>query len=273
MAAETASATSHDFSSAKRTMLRNDSDRDWEKLGATDPYWAVLTDDKFHKDSLSPENIAQFFARGEQDVANVFAAVEKCITPDFRPARALDFGCGVGRLVIPMARRSGEVVGVDVSDAMLAEARRNVERAGVANAEFVQGDDALSRVSGEFDFIYSYIVLQHIPVSRGEAITRRLLALLRSGGVGALHYTYATGLSPKSRLLLWTRMNVPFANPALNLLLGRKLSHPIMQLNEYSVSRLLRILQDAGCSNVHGILTDHQGPRGVMLLFSRGQSR
>lgn len=250
-------------------MLRNDPDRDWEKLGATDPYWAVLTDDSFHRDSLTPENIAEFFARGEQDVANVFAAIEKCIAPDFRPARALDFGCGVGRLVIPMARRCAEVVGVDVSDAMLGEARRNADRAGVANAEFVQGDDALSRVTGKFDFVHSYIVLQHIPVRRGEAMTRRLLELLEPGGVGALHYTYATGLSATSRALLWARMNVPLANPALNLLLGRKPAHPVMQLNEYSINRLLGILQGAGCRDVHGILTDHQGNLGVMLLLQK----
>lgn len=250
-------------------MLRNDSDRDWEKLGATDPYWAVLTDERFHADTLTADNIAEFFARGERDVAAVFAAIEKCIVQDFRPARALDFGCGVGRLVIPMAKRSGEVVGVDVSDAMLSEARRNAERAGAATASFVKGDDALSGIEGKFDLVHSYIVLQHIPVARGEAITRRLLELLVPGGVGALHYTYATGLSPKSRVLLWTRMNVPLANAALNLMLRRKAAHPVMQLNEYSVSRLLRILHEGGCSNVHAILTDHQRNLGVMLLFQR----
>ncbi len=250
-------------------MLRNDSDRDWEKLGATDPYWAVLTDESFHKDSLSPANIAQFFLRGEHDVASVFAAIEKCITSGFRPVRALDFGCGVGRLVIPMSRLCGQVVGVDVSDAMLAEARKNAERADVTNAEFVKGDDALSKVEGKFDFVHSYIVLQHIPVSRGEAITRRLLDRLEPGGVGALHYTYATGLSSKSRFLLWARMNLPLANPALNILLRRAPSHPVMQLNNYSVDRILGILQDAGCTEVHAILTDHQGNRGVMLLFRK----
>lgn len=250
-------------------MLRNDSDRDWEKLGATDPYWAVLTDERFHADTLTPENIAEFFARGERDVAAVFAAIEKCIVPDFRPARALDFGCGVGRLVIPLAKRSGEVVGVDVSDAMLSEARRNAERAGATNVAFVRGDDDLSNVRGKLDLVHSYIVLQHIPVARGEAITRRLLDLLEPGGVGALHYTYATGLSSRSRFLLWARMHVPLANPALNVLLRRPPSHPVMQLNEYSVSRLLAILQEGGCESVHGVLTNHQGNRGVMLLFRK----
>lgn len=248
-------------------MLRNDSDRDWEKLGATDPYWAVLTDENFHRAALTPENIAQFFASGEQDVARVFAAVETCIAPDFKPPRALDFGCGVGRLVIPMAKRCAQVVGVDVSTAMLGEARQNADRAGVTNVNFVQGDDELSRVRGRFDFVHSYIVLQHIPVARGEAITRALVGLLEPGGVGALHYTYATGLSTRSRFLLWARMHVPLANPALNVLLRRAPSHPVMQLNEYSVGRLLGILHDAGCTDVHVLLTDHQGNRGAMLLF------
>lgn len=249
--------------------LRNDSDRDWEKLGATDPYWAVLTDDRFHSSTLSDDNIAQFFARGEQDVAAVFATIEKCIRSDFRPSRALDFGCGVGRLVIPMARRCGEVIGVDVSDAMLAEARRNAARAGVANAAFVKSDDRLSQVSGTFDFVHSYIVLQHIPVNRGEVVTKKLLELLRPGGVGALHYTYATGLSAKSRGVLWARKNVPLANATLNVILGRKPSHPVMQLNNYSIDRLLSMLQDAGCADVHAVLTDHQGNRGVMLVFQK----
>lgn len=250
-------------------MLRNDSDRDWEKLGAADPYWAVLTDERFHAATLTPENIAQFFARGEQDIAGVFESIRKFVAPEFSPARALDLGCGVGRLVIPMSRRVTEVVGVDVSEAMLSEARQNAGRAGVTNATFVKGDDTLSRVTGDFDFVHSYIVLQHVPVPRGEVITRRLLSRLRPGGIGALHYTYATGLSPRSKMLLWTRMNVPFANPVLNLLLRRKPSHPVMQLNEYSVNRLLAILQDAGCDRVHALLTDHQGNRGVMLLFQK----
>jgi len=64
-------------------------------------------------------------------------------------------------------------------------------------------------------------------------------------------------------------MKVPFVNPVLNMMLGRKPSAPIMQLNDYSMDRMLGILQDAGCTEVHAILTDHQGNRGVMLLFQK----
>src|SRR5687768_3754620 len=199
-------------------MLRNDSDRDWESLGTTDPYWAVVTDDRYRFHNLTAENIAQFFATGERDVANVFAAIGKHITPDFAPARTLDFGCGVGRLAIPLAARCGEVVGADVSEAMLAEARFNAERRNASNVFFVRSDDALSQVAGKFDFVHSYIVLQHVPVSRGERITRRLIELLAPGGVGALHYTYDTRLPARSRVAHWVRTSVPFADAALNLM-------------------------------------------------------
>jgi ubiquinone/menaquinone biosynthesis C-methylase UbiE len=250
-------------------MLRNDSDRDWETLGATDPYWAVITEASYHAPSLTPENMARFFASGERDIAALFAAIEKYVTPGFAPSRALDFGCGVGRLVIPMAGRCGHVTGVDISDAMLAEARRNAALRHIDNVSFVKSDDMLSQVGGFFSFVHSYIVLQHVPVRRGERMTKKLLELLSPGGVGALHYTYETRLPVRSQAVLWARTRVPFADAALNLIRHRKRSHAIMQLNEYSLNRLFSIIQDAGCDKVHAMLTDHGGPRGAMLLFQK----
>ena len=46
---------------------------------------------------------------------------------------ALDFGCGVGRLVLPLARRYRTVVGIDISDAYIAEAVRNRDKHGLTN--------------------------------------------------------------------------------------------------------------------------------------------
>ncbi|MFC4359336.1 class I SAM-dependent methyltransferase [Halobium salinum] len=57
-------------------------------------------------------------------------------------ARVLDLGCGTGQLSIPLAPSVGQVVGVDPNEAMLEEARRGAEAAGVDNAEWVVGSDA-----------------------------------------------------------------------------------------------------------------------------------
>ena len=249
-------------------MAINDSDRDWEALGKRDPYFAVLTAPEFHG-ALTKETRQKFFASGEAHVDTIFSIVKQSLDPSFAPRRALDFGCGVGRLLIPIAARCQEVVGVDVSPSMLAEARRNCDEAGVTNVRLVQGDDEVSGVSGQFDLVHSYIVLQHIPVDRGERIVRRLASLIGEDGVGVIQAPYTTGRKEiLGRTIYWARMHLPGARQILNLALRRSPSAPVMQMNAYSVTRLVDLLRDAGCADIHVRFSDHDGARGV-LLFAR----
>jgi len=244
----------------------NNSDKDWERFGKTDPYFAVLTAPEFHG-RLSDTERAKFFQSGEDHIEAILSIVRDRFDPAFAPARALDFGCGVGRLLLPLAQRCREVTGVDVSPSMLAEARRNCDAAGARNVRLVQSDDDLSALDGEFDFVHSYIVLQHIPVERGEKIVRKLASKLAAGGVGMFHVPYTDGRKRlSSRALYWLRMNVPGGKMALNLLRGRNPAAPVMQMNEYSVTRLLDILWGEGCGEVVVRFSDHSGARGVLLF-------
>jgi 2-polyprenyl-3-methyl-5-hydroxy-6-metoxy-1,4-benzoquinol methylase len=99
-------------------LLTNDSDQDWERLARTDPYFAVLTEPQYCGKPSEIER-AEFFRTGEAHVAEVLSIIRSRLHPTFAPARALDFGCGVGRVLIPLAARCREVTGVDVSPAML----------------------------------------------------------------------------------------------------------------------------------------------------------
>ena len=57
--------------------------------------------------------------------------------------RVVDLGCGIGPTSLEIARRvgpDGAVVGVDISEEMLAGARRAAERAGLSNVSFVLAD-------------------------------------------------------------------------------------------------------------------------------------
>jgi SAM-dependent methyltransferase len=250
--------------------LTNDSDRDWELLGQTDPYFAVLTAPQYRGD-LSVADRAEFFRSGEAHLAHVLSIIRSRLDPTFTPARALDFGCGVGRVLIPLAAQCRDVTGVDVSAAMLAEARRNCDAAGALNVKLLPSDDALSAVEGEFDLVHTFIVLQHVPIGRGEHIVRELAAHLAHGGVGVFHVTYARALTqPIRRLLYWARTRVPGAHWALNLARGRPAKAPLMQSNRYSVTRLLDILLRQGCGEVHVRFSDHQGNRGVLLFARKG---
>ena len=248
--------------------LINNSDKDWERFGKTDPYFAVLTAPEFHGRLSAPER-AKFFQSGEAHIDTILSIIRERLDPSFAPMRALDFGCGVGRLLLPLARRCRHVTGVDVSPSMLAEAQRNCDAAGANNVALVQGDDDLSAVEGQFDFVHTYIVLQHIPVERGEKLVRKLAAKLLPGGVGMFHVPYSAGRKrPVKKVLYWLRVNVPGGKWALNLLRGRALRSPVMQMNEYSVTRLLDTLWNEGCSEMHVRFSDHDGARGV-LIFAR----
>jgi 2-polyprenyl-3-methyl-5-hydroxy-6-metoxy-1,4-benzoquinol methylase len=143
-------------------------DRDWEKWGASDPYYGVYSLDKFRINNLSEQSRDEFFRSGEEHIKGVFDTIWRVFEKDFTPRRSLDFGCGVGRLVLPLAQRSGHVLGVDISPSMLAEAQKNCTK--LQNCSFALTDGKLSEAIGTFDLVHSFIVFQHIPQDRGQRI-------------------------------------------------------------------------------------------------------
>jgi SAM-dependent methyltransferase len=222
---------------------------------------------------MDPESRRRFFESGRAHLDEVLQTVHRHLDPAFRPPRALDFGCGVGRVTIPLAAVVSSVVGVDVSPSMLREAAENCKREGRSNVTWVLADDALSGVTGRFDFIHSFIVFQHIPPRRGEAILRRLIELLDSGGIAALHFTYRTRGSRLRAVRRWIRGSVPLVHPLLNLIQGRNMGDPLMRMHDYRLDRLFRILQETGCETCVVRFTEHGPHLGVILFFRRLTTR
>jgi len=77
--------------------------------------------------------------------------------------KALEIGCGPGRLMLPMSRHFGEIHGVDISEEMVRLAREKL--AGIPHAFIhrTNGTDLAGFTDETFDFVYSYAVFQHIP--------------------------------------------------------------------------------------------------------------
>lgn len=220
-------------------MLRQDHGRQWELFGQKDPYYGVLTHEQFKRDALGDEARRRFFASGDEQFDDLLADARSLAGPDFSAGRVLEYGCGVGRLLIPAARQADRVVGVDVSTSMLDEARRNCEAAGVGRPELVTPD----RLPGEtdFDFVYSFAVLIHVPRRTGEAIIAKLARLLRPGGVGAFNVV----LRAQPHLAGFNAvMKFPLAHNLLNLVRGREWSYPHMQMNVYGLNRIALILRE-----------------------------
>jgi SAM-dependent methyltransferase len=239
-------------------------DSAWEEWGRRDPYFGVITNPKYRRVGMSQDAKREFFDDGALLVNYLMARIKKHIDPKFAPNKALDFGCGVGRLLVPLAGIAEEVVGLDVSPSMLEEARRNCDDRQLGNVRFLLSDDDLSALTDTFDLICSFIVFQHIPVQRGRAIFDKLLRHLRPGGVGAIHLTYS-----KIRFALSHGMPPPeLSSTATTPQSVRTNEDPEMQMNPYNLNEILFLAQCRGVQRTYVEFSDHGGELGVFLFFS-----
>jgi len=226
-------------------------DDEWEKWGRSDPYYGVTTSSEYLGQHLSDKNWNEFFQSGVELTKVVFPIIEKHFRENWTPKVAVDFGCGVGRLAIPLAKRCQRVIGIDVSEAMLRETRANAEKTGTANIEFIKGDDGLTLLSKPFDYFQSFHVFQHIPVTRGMRILQQLVTHLQPEGVGIVHVPFLDSANRSHKMINWMQANMPFIHGVVNILKRRPWGWPVMQMNVYSVNALLAMLSANGCSNVY----------------------
>jgi SAM-dependent methyltransferase len=128
-------------------------------------------------------DLDEFLATGVAELDAIMATAERLGLPE-RRMRALDFGCGVGRVTVPLADHFAQVTGVDISASMLELAGEL--SAGRPNCAFrlVAGDGALAFGDQSFDLVYCSRVLQHLPDR--QAILRAITELLRVLGPGGL---------------------------------------------------------------------------------------
>jgi SAM-dependent methyltransferase len=244
-----------------------DSDKHWIRFGQFDPYLrTVKTLDPYKLDPNLPRGIEYYFESGERYIADLFREIDRYVSPGFKPKRAVDFGCSVGRIAVPLAARCETMIGVDIAPEALAEAEKNAAHFRVTNAQWLLSDDQLSRVSEPIDLFHSYNVLQHLPVARGLAIIHRALELLRPGGVIAVHVPYADLASGTRRAINWAQAHVPGVGQVANLVRGRAFDYPLMLMNPYDIGSILSLLRARGCEQAHCRFIDQQRYPGVIVM-------
>lgn len=222
------------------------SSTEWNELGEREPYFAVLTEERFLRDRV---DLDAFYATGEADV--------DLLLGDFPARSALDFGCGVGRLTRELARRVPEVVGVDAAPSMLRLAREAVPSATFA-------EEIPDR---RFDFVCSLIVFQHIPVAGGMAILDRLLAI---AGKAALHFTFRRPGGALRRLARRIRAGLPLVHRIASRLEGDRRGLPYMQMNEYDRDAVLERFRAQGFGPPRLVPTNHGGIEGAIVIATKG---
>ena len=151
----------------------------WEKLGASDPYWAVLTNPNKKGGKW---NRTDFFSTGENEVNNLLTKV-KDLGIEVKFGTVLDFGCGVGRLSRTLAARFSKVIAIDVSRSMLNEAQKANQHIG--NIDFIHNiaEDLSIIPEDSIDCLYTNLVLQHMPKKRQVIYIREFCRVLRPKGI------------------------------------------------------------------------------------------
>jgi SAM-dependent methyltransferase len=160
-------------------MNLRDLQKNWEHMGRNDPLWAIITSDEKRGGKWDAK---EFFALGQREVADVmqYAAALRL---DLVTRRALDFGCGVGRLTQPLAGYFEKVDGVDIAPSMI-ELARTYNRHGDRVEYHLNASGNLELFAdGTFDFIYTNITLQHMEPRHSKCYLKEFLRLLTPQGI------------------------------------------------------------------------------------------
>ncbi len=250
-------------------MFRDNTDKSWEILGKTAPYYGVLTSNKYRDDNINDEAKALFFKSGQEHMIGLLNRVQLKLGTVLKGS-ALDFGCGVGRLIFPLAELGfSRVVGIDVSESMLKEAKGNAEKFRLRNISLLLSDDSLSNIEGCFDFIHSFIVFQHIPVTRGERIIRQLIDRLSPGGVAALQMPFARKVGLVRKSANFVRVHILPLHILANVIQKKPWREPPMQMNRYNMNSLLQIAHDCGVRDATIELIFESGNLGAYLFLKK----
>ncbi len=220
--------------------------RNWDLLGRADPLWAIVFDRSKRGNRWRPE---EFFATGRREVTRLLADLDRTGVP-VRGCRALDFGCGAGRLTQALAEHFDEVDGVDIAPSMLALAERHNRHGERCRYHLNAGGDLALFADATFDLACSLLVLQHVSNRYARGYLAELLRVLRPGGV------LVVGLPSHPRPSLRGRLFALLPNGALNM--WRRLRYRrrgVMELYGLRRDEVVELLGAAG-GRVVAVLPD-----------------
>jgi SAM-dependent methyltransferase len=170
--------------------MQNDIDRlsrQWEKLGRVDPRWAVLADNDRRNGGWDD---ASFFRTGREVVSDSLDFVRAIGASPARTNRALDFGCGVGRLSRALAEHFDRVDGVDVAASMVAQAEASNPAQDRISFHVNAESDLRLFANDTFDLVFSFITLQHIPTPLALSYVREFVRVTARGGTVVFQAPY-----------------------------------------------------------------------------------
>jgi 2-polyprenyl-3-methyl-5-hydroxy-6-metoxy-1,4-benzoquinol methylase len=153
----------------------------WNQAATGDAMFNIITDPAKANGGWTSE---EFFAHGQDEIDRAMERLADLV--DIRLGRALDFGCGLGRLTQALTDWFGKVEGVDVSEEMVIRAREHNEHDVVTFHHNARADLGMFK-DRTFDLVYSMIVLQHMPQDMQHGYVGEFFRVLKPGGVAMFH--------------------------------------------------------------------------------------
>lgn len=154
----------------------------WSRLGEEEPYWGVLTNERYKSGRMDDDALADFRSSGLETASLIDSAIQRGI-PSTVGGTCVELGCGVGRVTRYLASRFEKVIAIDISPGNLTICEKYMENEGITNVETVllKSLDDLNLIE-YFDWFFSVIVLQHNSPPIQRKILEALLPRIRSGG-------------------------------------------------------------------------------------------
>ena len=168
--------------------------QEWEHLGATEPYWSVVTQPQYYQAEFATHS-EQFYTSGKYSADVFLAALRRCGVNPAQLDLCLEVGCGVGRVTWALAAAFNKLIAADISRHHLNIAESYLGGNGVHNVEYQHWQTVHAiRQLPKLCAILSVITLQHNPPPVMAWMLKELLGKLRPGGVACIQFpTYRNG--------------------------------------------------------------------------------
>jgi len=225
--------------------------KNWEGLAQNDAMWAVLTDPSKKNQQWDETS---FFETGVKEINFVMAHLH---SNGWQPPEglALDFGCGVGRLTRALGEHFDEVIGIDVSPTMIKKAKQLNQPYPNLMFKLNQTSNLDLLTDKTLSFIYTSIVLQHIPVPAAMDFISAFLDKLQKGGILVFQLPIQDNRKLSLIAQIKEKLKIGEKLAALNL---RKKYY--MEMNVFDDNQIKKIIKTHDAVLLERPLTNHTLP-------------
>ena len=226
------------------------SNTEWRYWGESDPLYGVAAWEGREKDGSSPWTDDDFYQLGEKDWADFLEHWQKY---GLNPGLCVEIGCGAGRLTMFMAEHFHRLEALDISEAMIRYAQKNIQSPNLVfhlvEGSGIPGSDAT------VDAVFSTHVFQHFE-DRDDAgqYFSEIARVLKPGGSMMIHlplFSWPAGAGFSVKLLYRvTKLAEKLKAAIKRQAIRRGKAVNLMRMNSYETGWLFKLLPELGFVNI-----------------------